>query len=316
MAIDAPARLGRVVEMSLRGIALDGWPEGARRALRGSEDMTVSLELIGPDEAADLLAKNTHNRPLNPRKVSQLAGAMSRGEWRFNGQSIAMGREFGLDLQHRLSAVIESGVAQLFLVVRDLDDSVQDTIDIGTNRSLADILALSGEPPATARVLMGALALVYPLHHYGRLSVSGDSRPYPTKQQLVDFLNEHPRLRASAEVGQSARKSPIKYPAALAAALHFEMTGRHGTLADAFWARLADGADLPQNHPVALLRDLLIADLAKRKGRLSASPRAAYTIKAWNLFVAGKTAPFLRYAPKDRGAKKPGRNAEDFPVMT
>lgn len=66
---------------------------------------------VTPEMAAAWLECNTHNRTMNERSVATYAGAMARGEWRENGETITFSRppRVLLDGQKRLLAVVRSG---------------------------------------------------------------------------------------------------------------------------------------------------------------------------------------------------------------
>lgn len=73
--------------------------------------MRSETKTISPEEAAELPTRNESNRPLSKTVVSGFASAMRRGEWKLTHQGIALGQDGQVvDGQHRLSAIVESGV--------------------------------------------------------------------------------------------------------------------------------------------------------------------------------------------------------------
>jgi hypothetical protein len=117
-----------------------------------------STEVITPEKAAELLSHNFSNRPVRKNHVSGLASAIKRGEWRLTHQGIAVSESGGLvDGQHRLHAIIQAGVPVTAIVVRGVDASTFDSIDIGERRSLSDTLKC---PPRVASVYALANRLV------------------------------------------------------------------------------------------------------------------------------------------------------------
>jgi hypothetical protein len=102
-------------------------------------------EEIGPDRAGELLEKNVFNRRITPQYLNILIGAMERGEWKFNGDSIRIDKQGRvLDGQHRLQAVLRTGITIRVIMIEGLDPEVMDTIDVGKRRNFADILSISG----------------------------------------------------------------------------------------------------------------------------------------------------------------------------
>ncbi len=102
--------------------------------------MRFEVMRITPTEAQKWLDHNRINRPIRKAHVKRLAAAMKRGEWVVNHQAIALNGTNLLDGQHRLSAILLSGLPYVEMsVIRDAKDSTFDTIDIGEKRSLSDV---------------------------------------------------------------------------------------------------------------------------------------------------------------------------------
>lgn len=106
--------------------------------------MKCEIKLITPELAGELLKMNVGNRRLKPIK-NVYADQMKNGGWAENGESIIIDKNgYVKDGQHRLNAVITSGHSYFCVVVTGVSPNVMETIDVGTNRSLADILELNG----------------------------------------------------------------------------------------------------------------------------------------------------------------------------
>lgn len=94
----------------------------------------MDVERIDPDKAAKYLAENTRNRKIKVKHITNLAKAMTQGEWQVNGDAIRFDSNGKVvDGQHRLHAIIQSGVAITTVVIRNLDPDTFHTID--TNKS-------------------------------------------------------------------------------------------------------------------------------------------------------------------------------------
>lgn len=105
--------------------------------------MKYKQEKITPNKAAIILKKNPKNRDIDGDHVTFLAKQMTAGEWEDNGQTIVISLTDNLvDGQHRLMAIVESGVTQMLLVVRGVEDKVIHSIDTGKSRSLNDVFKL------------------------------------------------------------------------------------------------------------------------------------------------------------------------------
>lgn len=108
--------------------------------------MNITRRLILPPEAESILSRMTGNRKRRKTYVDTLAADMREGRWVDTHEPIAMSVDGNLiDGQHRLAAVVLSGVGQWFWV------AVYDThqtaiglpIDCGVRRTTADLLGLN-----------------------------------------------------------------------------------------------------------------------------------------------------------------------------
>lgn len=115
----------------------------------GSKDelypnISTSTEFIEGEQAKTLLISNFGNRFPNARRVAEYARAMSSGEWGLGDP--LMFDKFGnlLNGQHRLMAVVRSGVPVEFIVVRGLEPDSKKYLDTGMSRTVAQILTMRG----------------------------------------------------------------------------------------------------------------------------------------------------------------------------
>jgi hypothetical protein len=113
----------------------------------------TELILISPSLAESMLGHNKQNRKISKTWVKTLAASMKAGQWQMNGQTIVFEENGRLaDGQHRLLAIIESGVSLKFLVVRGAENESMKSIDTGRNRSGGDVLHMMGIVNANAVV--------------------------------------------------------------------------------------------------------------------------------------------------------------------
>jgi hypothetical protein len=127
--------------------------------------MTIERKTITPHQAAELLLLNSDNRRLRPHVVRRYADHMTRGEWKFTGESIVLlvdaisGVVMAvLNGQHRLHACVLSGCAFETVIVRTVDPTVYDVIDSGLGRQAGDVLQRYGH--ANFNVVAAATRLV------------------------------------------------------------------------------------------------------------------------------------------------------------
>lgn len=112
-----------------------------------------SWEFITPETATELLELNTHNyRNVSPASVAKLVQTMKAGQWEPNAEAIVINEDGILvDGQHRLHAVIESGVSVWMMVTRGVSRECK-TWNNGRNRTEQEHARAAGLD-ASARVL-------------------------------------------------------------------------------------------------------------------------------------------------------------------
>jgi len=124
-----------------------------------ADDGHIELMDITPEFAAELLRRRHPNqRALKLRYVTELAEAMEQGRWRWVADPIRLdGDLFVIDGQHRLAAVIKSGITMKGAVVATVTtkDAIL-SIDQGRSRNLNDMRATRGQG-VMARVVSGAV---------------------------------------------------------------------------------------------------------------------------------------------------------------
>lgn len=256
---------------------------------------------VTPDLAREWLKRNSHNRNLNERRVNVLAGAMKRGEWHENGDTIRFSSEgVLLDGQHRLAAVVKSGVTIRALVVEGLTQETQDTMDAGKLRSFADVLKLRGISDEN-----NVAALARKVYVWETGQVRSQNTP-PTHAQLSHIVEKRlVDLRESITVARSVRRH-IPVQSSIIGIAHwvfYEIAPEDTTF---FFDRLRDGRGLTEGNPILALREALLRDLAKNGRRMNPTMVLALFIKAWNAYRKGETVSFLRW-------RAGGASPEAFP---
>src|SRR5688572_860540 len=118
-----------------------------------------AVETISPEVAERILTASGNevkNRKVRDGHVEWMAGQMREKKWQTNGEPIILDEDgLLLDGQHRLYAVVESGIAIETLVTRGVQRSTFSTIDTGAVRSTSDVLGIADEKYAA--ILAGAL---------------------------------------------------------------------------------------------------------------------------------------------------------------
>lgn len=254
---------------------------------------------VTPEMAEQWLEKNTHNRTLTKDHVQQLARAMANGEWELTYEAIRFNGDGTLiDGQHRLAAIVKSGVPIQTAVVFNLPRTTQLVVDGGKKRRLSDALQLRGEANATTL----ASALSY-LHTYRISDTIG--RATCTVKEGLSLLEANPDMRQSVAASRPAARI-IRYPHGMGAALHYIFWEIDSDDADDFWTTLAHGTNLAERDPIFLLRRRM-EDNAASSHKLQRVTIWAYTVKAWNAWRDDAEMGVLRW-------RRSGQKAETMPT--
>ena len=249
--------------------------------------MKTEIVTLTPEMAADLLSRNTFNRPLSEFTLSRYVAAIKRGEWELNGESIIVFNDGTLgDGQHRCHAVIKAKMPIKTVLVTGVDPLTFKTIDAGKVRNAADAIAINGE--VNAKTLASATRAY--LQEY---MTAREFREISTPQ-IVACLDSHPHLHhwTRRYIGSRTFKSVMPNMTVGILALASE---RHGIeKVDPFFEALATGVNLTQRSPAYLLRERFLAQ--KGSKRLSATMQRAFIVKALNAHLQGKELAFLRFS--------------------
>jgi hypothetical protein len=247
--------------------------------------MNAKLERITPETAAVMLQLNKDNRPVSTRQVKALAHEIKEGRWQINGDTIAFSADRLIDGQHRLMAIIESGIPVTTFVVRGIASESFLTKDTGNKRKTSDAMAILGVPWAKA-VASAALKV----WQYNTTKKIGGARRSPSTSELMELYEQHPDILRSVQfVGNKHRI----IQQSVAASLHYLFSRGDQDVADKFMQDVLIGANLEPEDPVFLLRQRLVDNVAS-KSKLPYPYVAALVIKAWNLRREGKTAKQLK----------------------
>ncbi len=267
-------------------------------------DFSSEIVEVSPTVARSILENNPRNRTMRLDYVRHLASAMERGEWMVNGEPIQIAADQTLlNGQHRLSAVVESGETVPMLVVRGLPVKTQKTMDVGTRRTLSDVLALHGEKDTPS--LAAVLGLLYRYRSGYRLDYQ--SRTAPTIPEALDLLHREPEVReAIVEARQVEREAKMRVSVgALLLYLFEEIDRGEGRR---FFEVLCDPSGEPEGSGVRKLRSHLDRISEIRKYRTTTLVLSAMTIKAFNAWREGRPIESLVFRPG-------GRAPEPFPEI-
>lgn len=252
------------------------------------------------------------NRPVSLRTVNNFAAEMLKGNWKFTHQGIGFGKKGDLkDGQHRLLAIVQAGeegategeitydanpkIKIRMLVTEGLDDDIFDKLDIGLQRSSAQILAIAGYNNQTKLAASGRLLYLFDNHdhkYWNRVKVTNQEILKIIRETNLDeYIQIAHQLQPLGFIGSSVTVASYvcerAYP-----------EGPHLTFVES----LQTGADLGPEDPALALRNYIMRSKTNGKNRRSAFTQLALYIKAWNDTVNGMRRSVVAF-----------RSGEDFP---
>lgn len=243
------------------------------------EGVTHEIVEVTPEIAEEWLENNTINRPLSDQRVEAYANEMTAGRWPFAGESVQFDVDGNLlNGQHRLNAIIKSGVTLPMLVIRGLPRAAMDVMDSGRKRSAANTLTGHGEKYG---VTLGA-AIRTAIRQQEKLA----RRTIPNSEVLA-WLDLHPNIRQAVLSAATYYKDTLLPSRAILAYALYEMREKDVFAAESFLIDLAKGANLPEDDPVlALSRRLGVA--RRERHKIPEDEQLSLLFQAWNARREGK----------------------------
>lgn len=267
-------------------------------------NVIARVETITPSLAAEYLAHNKVNRPLNKRTVDFYAAQMCKGQWKVNGEAICFTKEGNMvNGQHRLNAIIKYGHPVDILVVRNCDEDVLPTYDSGRKRKSSDVFYLNGVKNYTnisaavnkyMRMHVDlSFAVTTSLTTYKQISNADLITEYRTSPALYDEA-----VSFATKCYDKLRILTISEGAGLYVYLIKDI-GHDTETVKTFFRMLFFNEDVT-NKTVSLLREKLINDRISRK-RMTAKYKSMLTVKAWNAYIQGRELSLLKWNENAEG---------------
>lgn len=123
------------------------------------QKITSNHEFVTPAMAAIYLIANVGNRVVKKSNVAYFVKLIKNGEFFTTHQGIAFSEDGRLlDGQHRLLAIIETGIGAWVMVTRGLSDNAFQAIDFGgVRRSYSDITGIPKRAVAVTRFILAKI---------------------------------------------------------------------------------------------------------------------------------------------------------------
>lgn len=242
-----------------------------------TEGLSTEIVRVTPKMAEAWHGKQKRNRHVNLRLVIKYAQDMAAGNWRMTGEAIKFAYDGQLiDGQHRLLAIMESGVTLPLMVIKGLHPDTQDVMDTGRARTASDALTIHGFENAHISASAAKVVIVYE----SGLFYVDKKRQQVTHQQVIDFVSgNHLLAFAASRAGRIARAADM--PPSIACACLYMLSKVDAEAAEEFFERVADGVGLPSGSPILALRDRL-HDVRRNRINLPVEARVALVFRAWN----------------------------------
>lgn len=279
----------------------EDWFEGCmRRAAHVGK--FAEFFMITPPMAKVLLARNPQNRDLVQAQLSRWSDALIKDHWEVNGETIIVSDTGELnDGQHRLEAVVRTGIPMTSLIVFGVTRNSRKTTDLGAKKTPGHVLAMSSRPPSDTTITSAALRIIINIEQGTHIGA------FRSPKEIEGALERHGEFTASSTAGRKVAK--VLGQPSLFSALHYLMSQKSAPQADYFFEVMASGLAESEDHWAVKVRNRLLQEM-KAKTKLPAIEIAALVIKAWNnTRVEKKEKPqFLVW--RSRGA-----HAEAFPEI-
>jgi hypothetical protein len=234
--------------------------------------MKSSYQLIEPSLAEIWLqSRNDLNRPISQALVDKYARDMASNRWEDNGQTIVFDETGKLvDGQHRLAAIVRSGVPLRIIVVNGVAIHAQATIDSGRSRTVRDNLNMRGTKNALG--LASAARILLALKH--------DSPSYKaTNSEILEFIESR---KSFAPILEDLSKG-FPVPVSSLGAWYYLAMLTDEELAKKALKTISFGVPSYEFDPMHMVRERIIRDRG-RKSMGSAMNLYLMYAHAWNLY--------------------------------
>jgi hypothetical protein len=259
-------------------------------------------------------------RAQSERTIDKYAADLLSDQFPFTGDPIRFNADGELiDGQHRCTAVVESGVPVVALIIRGLGSDMIRFFDGGRTRRFPDDLRINGFANHTALAAVTGRVWHWEHGNYGYMGV-----PYvqnalyadtaPTRAQLWKTLQAHPELPDVVNHGQRLHTYVPNAPTSVTALMWWLLGQVDVDAREKFFHELTQGSGVNgPEYPINVLHRTLtrrIPQNEEREGHIW----LAYYIKAYNAWASGATMSHLRMPvplrwnrlPMPQGMVRPG----------
>lgn len=262
-------------------------------AIDVAPSITAKVIDVTPSMASAMLERNDTNRPLLKTRLAKYVLDMRNGRWRLNGEPVIISGDFMLnDGQHRLHAVVETGLIVPMLVVFGVKRASRTTVDQGANRTAGDYLGMDGVKNAKCAAGVARIVLAYEAS--GGTGIGDTSRI--TASQQVERVEADEQMRYAADFATQHQAALRQFvaPATFGAAVYIARRA-NSDVADRFITKVAKGVGLQEGDPAFTVRNALL-----RKGKSLKADKLEILLRGFLAEAEGRklaTAPVTGTLP-------------------
>jgi hypothetical protein len=271
--------------------------------------------LVTPEMAQRYLDTMHANRTVSRIEVGVHEQNLESGNWYPEISPVYLdGGDLSWDAQHRLKAIVNTGIAAWMLFVRGVREEAAEHVDTGRRRSYADMLRIKDVPDYKRQSVLAKYAALYDM--YGIDGVRYPSRHAVSADAKNAYLNTDAVI-ASIHMGEALRRAVGANPSWAAYAVWRTGTGKDGRWEPSpFWEQVRAHEHLVRNQPAYALVTWFMN--GQKRDRRPADRRLmenyAYAT-SYNKFVTGqeyqRVNPVFEYRT-DGSRFFPASNVPDF----
>lgn len=256
----------------------------------------IMLVNYTPSLASKILEEhNDRNRKKNKNNINFLTKEIENENWIMNGETI------GFDIngntnngQHRLAAIVKTGVPLQILTITNLSLEAFKTIDTGALRSGSDVLSIEGIANSTH--ISAMIKFIFAFKH-GKYSANRHHHRTLSNSDLIDYYYElgEDNVYKSYQFYNTVRKnsSNIITPT-LVSGFHFLLNEINPEKAEEFLNMLCQGINLSPDSPITALRNKIIKSKVDKTYKLTNEELLKNITYAWGKFINGEKAKTIK----------------------
>ena len=261
--------------------------------------------LITPKMAKKMLEKNNINRDIIPARVAAYAEDMKKGDFIYTGEAICLAKDGTLlNGQHRLSAIVLSGVPAYIAISEDVDKDAINMIDTGAPRKASDVLKIHNIPNSQMVATLCRRILIK-FEKKSKLSTIDKTTGAlkVTNNEILKFYNKHSYslhilLNYSRHLNQTGVTNILPSPDI--AAYIYLFSYESNTEPINFMREIVQGVRLKDSNVAQLIRNKLLSAKLSKANRLTNKEKVELIIKGFRLYKNNEIRKSIKISPREK----------------